>query len=87
MKNNSEIAIVYPMSKEFVEIIKYRKMLENYEKLIPVSFIGQSVENRDVGELVKGSHIGIEITSDFEKKILDATEIILQNFQTLYMRK
>ena len=27
MKNNSEIAIVYPMSKEFVEIIKYRKIM------------------------------------------------------------
>ena len=87
MKNNSEIAIVYPMGKEFVEIIKYRNMLENYEKLIPVSFVGQSLENRDVGELVKGSHIGIEITSDFEKKILDATEIIFTEFSDIVYKK
>lgn len=74
MKNNSEIAIVYPMSKEFVEIIKYRKMLENYEKLIPVSFIGQSVENRDVGE-----SIFFSMTSTYAaiSKILLAASCIL----------
>ena len=53
MKNNSEIAIVYPMSKEFVEIIKYRKMLENYEKLIPVSFIAKAIKKIEMPDDVR----------------------------------
>lgn len=87
MKNNSKIAVIYPINKEFVEIIKYIKMLENYEKIIPVSLIGQGVDNRDVGDLVKGSPLGIKITSDFEKNIQDATEIIFTEFSDIVYEK
>lgn len=87
MKNNSKTAVIYPMNKEFVEIIKYIKMLENYEKIIPVSLIGQGVDNRDVGELVKGSPLGIIITPDFEKNVHDATEIIFTEFSDIVYDK
>lgn len=87
MKNNGKIAVIYPMNKEFVEIIKYLKLLGNYKKIIPVSLIGQGVDNRDVGDLVKGSSLGIKITSDFEKSIHDATEIIFTEFSDIVYDK
>lgn len=87
MKKNSKIAVIFPMNKEFVEIIKYIKMLESYEKIIPVSLIGQGVDNRDVGDLVKGSPLGIKLTSDFENNIHDATEIIFTEFSDIVYEK
>ena len=83
MKKNEKIAVVYPIKKEYVEIIKYKEMLKNYEKIIPVSLVGQGIDHRDVGELIKGNPLGIEVTSDFKNNIQEATEIIFTEFSEI----
>lgn len=80
MKKNGKIAVIYPIKKEYVEVIKYKEMLKNYEKIIPVSLVGHGIDHRDVGELIKGDPLGIEVTSDFKNKIQDATEVIFTEF-------
>lgn len=83
MKKNGTIAVLYPIKQEYVELIKYKDMLDNYEKIIPVSLMGQGIEHRDVGELIKGNPLGIKATSDFKKNIQEATEVILTEFSDI----
>jgi peptide maturation system protein (TIGR04066 family) len=87
MNEINKIAVIYPIKKEYVEIIKYKNMLKGFEKIIPVSLVGQGIEHRDVGEFIKGEPLGMEVTSDFETSIQDATEIIFTEFSELVYEK
>lgn len=87
MKENGKIAVIYPIKKEYVEIIKYRDMLNDYETIIPVALAGQGIEDRDVGELIKENPLGIEVTANINESIKSATDIIFTEFSEAVYEK
>ena len=86
MKNSLK-AVIYPINKEYVEILKYKEMMEKYEEIIPVCLSGQGIEHRDAGELVKGKPLGIEIMADFEICMQDVDDIIFTEFSDVVFDK
>lgn len=85
MKETGKIAVIYPIKKEYVEIIKYREMLNDYETIIPVALEGQGVEHRDVGDFIKGNPLGIEVTTNFNESVKAAEDVIFTEFsETVY---
>lgn len=86
MKNSLK-AVIYPINKEYVEILKYKEIVKKYEEIIPVCLSGQGIEHRDAGELVKGKLLGIEIMADFEICMQDADDIIFTEFSDVVFDK